>query len=249
MIGVAIVDGRLMDDRRGTARGRWASGTIRRTGAACPDDRRRAGPEHAVLVVEPLVGDAGIVGEPAGARPAQLVEDVARAAVRKAAAACRARAARAHRMSIRCCTPAGGSTARRRRITRPSRFVIVPSSSAHCADGSTTSARLAVSDRKKSATTRQSSARSRSLDADAVRRRHGDVRSHDEHRAHAAVRADRRQSAGRPTGRRPGIAAGRHAPDRGDVLRAPRDRRCAGSRAADRLSARARVRPVRFPVR
>ena len=48
------------------------------------------------------------------------------------------------------------------RLIRPSRLVVVPSSSAHCAEGNTTSARLAVSERKKSATTRQSSARKRS---------------------------------------------------------------------------------------
>ena len=47
-------------------------------------------------------------------------------------------------------TPIGAATARLRRMTRPSRLVIVPSSSAHCADGSTTSAILAVSERKKS---------------------------------------------------------------------------------------------------
>ena len=51
----------------------------------------------------------------------------------------------------------GGSSARRRRMTRPSRLVTVPSSSAHCAEGSTTSATFAVSERKKSATARKSS--------------------------------------------------------------------------------------------
>ncbi len=48
----------------------------------------------------------------------------------------------------------------RRRITRPSRLVIVPSSSAHCVVGSTTSASAAVSERKKSPTTSRSSFRS-----------------------------------------------------------------------------------------
>ena len=66
-------------------------------------------------------------------------------------------------MSVR--TPSGGSTIRRRINTRPSRFVSVPSSSAHCADGSTTWANSAVSERKKSATTRKSSELSRSRTA------------------------------------------------------------------------------------
>ncbi len=58
-------------------------------------------------------------------------------------------------------TPAGAATARRRLMTRPSRLVIVPSSSAHWVEGSTTSASWAVSERKKSATTSVSSALSR----------------------------------------------------------------------------------------
>ena len=58
-------------------------------------------------------------------------------------------------------TPIGAATARLRRMTRPSRLVIVPSSSAHCADGRTTSAIRAVSERKKSETARKSSDASR----------------------------------------------------------------------------------------
>ncbi len=38
----------------------------------------RARPEDALLGLDPLVGDAGVVGDPAGAGPAQLVEDLAR---------------------------------------------------------------------------------------------------------------------------------------------------------------------------
>ena len=62
-------------------------------------------------------------------------------------------------MSVR--TPSGGALAARRSSTRPSRFVVVPLSSAHCALGSTTSASAAVSERKKSATISVSSERSR----------------------------------------------------------------------------------------
>ena len=52
--------------------------------------------------------------------------------------------------------PAGASSAWRRRMTRPSRDVMVPSSSAHWVTGSTTSASAAVSERKKSQTTSRS---------------------------------------------------------------------------------------------
>ena len=63
-------------------------------------------------------------------------------------------------MSVR--TPGGGAKAGWRRRTRPSRLVVVPASSAHWALGKTTSANRAVSEGKKSATARKSSARRRS---------------------------------------------------------------------------------------
>ena len=121
----------------------------------------RAGPEDAVFRVDALLGDPAVVGGAARAGPAQFVENRARSAVKILPAPSRSASAVTICASVR--TPSGGGAcAWRRRITRPSRLVIVPSSSAHCAIGSTTSARSAVSDRKKSATTRKSSASSRS---------------------------------------------------------------------------------------
>ena len=111
------------------------------------DGRRfRAGPEYAVLGGDPLVADAGIVGGPAAGRGAQFGETSrgSRAEMRFRPRGDRP-APSGSRRSVQ--TPSGGGVARRRNSTRPSRLVMVPSSSAHCATGSTTSASAAVSDR------------------------------------------------------------------------------------------------------
>ena len=77
--------------------------------------------------VDPVVGDAGVVGAAARRGPAELVEDrprVGREVDRRRRAAS-ARPASTSR-SVRTPVAAARSTARRRRITRPSRLVIVP---------------------------------------------------------------------------------------------------------------------------
>jgi hypothetical protein len=119
----------------------------------------RAGPKHAGVGFNLFVGKAGVIGGASCAGAAQFVEDVAWAGISLPRPRC---SARAQIISMSVCTPSGGSNAGRRKMTRPSRFVIVPSSSAHCAEGSTTSANCAVSERKKSDTARKSSALSRS---------------------------------------------------------------------------------------
>ncbi len=63
---------------RRTGRGRPGWRSARRTAAACPGGRGRAGPEDAVLGADPVVGDAGVVGRPARGGPAQLVEHLLR---------------------------------------------------------------------------------------------------------------------------------------------------------------------------
>ena len=120
-----------------------------------------AGPEHAALGLDALVGDARVVGLPARRGPAQLVEDGLGVVGEELPAPepCR-RGRRAPPGRVR--TPPGARAARRRRSTRPSRLVIVPSSSAHWAQGRTTSASAAVSERKRSETARKSVSASRS---------------------------------------------------------------------------------------
>ena len=143
------------------ARRAWRSDP--RRGAACRGwRRRRARPEHALLAIDPRRRDPRVVRRRAGRGLAQLLEDGARPRLEKPVARSERAARVAEDPQIGTHALGGGSTTRRRRITRPSRLVIVPSSSAHCAEGRTTSARRAVSDRKKSQTTRKSSAPSRS---------------------------------------------------------------------------------------
>ena len=124
----------------------------RRTAAACPDDPVAGhGQNTPSSAVDPFVGDAGVVGRRRRASPgAARRRPRGCPSVRKKRCLPSAAASAAERCRDRSARPRGGSTARRRRMTRPSRFVIVPSSSAHCADGSTTSASCAVSERKKS---------------------------------------------------------------------------------------------------
>ena len=156
---------------------------------------RRAGvldvgarPEDTLLRVDPLVGDAGVVGDAAGAGPPQLVEDDPRI-VREVLAPAEFRRPAWTSICRSSSTPTGGGRACLRRITRPSTLVMVPSSSAHCAVGSTTSAMAAVSDRKMSETTSRSSAPSRSADPVGVRRGDHDVGRQHQQRPNAAVGA------------------------------------------------------------
>ena len=140
----------------------------------------------------------------------------------------------------------GASTALRRRSTRPSRLVIVPSSSAHWVTGSTTSASSVVSLGTRSQTTSRSSAASRRRTALAsgalttgLLPCTNSARTSPPQLAEQLdggnARAGQRLRGRRPTPRR--RARGRAGP------------RCCGSRAAGRTSARARGRPARCPAR
>src|SRR5581483_9370461 len=113
----------------------------------------RAGPEHAALRVDLLLGDARVVRNPALRGAAQLIEDRARRVELKELTPAHPRRQIAQDLPI---------AARLIFTTRPSRLVVVPSSSHQTAPGSTTSASSAVSDMKKSITTSGSrSARAR----------------------------------------------------------------------------------------
>ena len=113
-------------------------------------------------------------------------------------------------------TPVGGSSALRRRMTRPSRLVIVPSSSAHMALGRTTSASSAVSERKKSLTARKSRSPSRLMTRRASGALTATLRREHEEGADAAVGAERvEQLERRPPGHRQVV--GVDPPDGGDV--------------------------------
>ena len=96
--------------------------------------RRRAGPEDAVLGVEPLVADAGVVGRAAGGGAAQLVEDLGRVGRRSAGAARAGRPARPGSPG-RCATPpAAAATAAGAGSPGPRGWSSCPSSSAHWVD-------------------------------------------------------------------------------------------------------------------
>ena len=112
----------------------------------------RARPEERLAGVEAVVGDGGVVGAaPAEAR-ARLVEDLAGVVGRVVAGA----AGELGPEPQLGAGVAGWVDRLARRTTRPSSVVMVPSSSAHCVTGSTTSARSAVSEGTTSATTRRS---------------------------------------------------------------------------------------------
>jgi hypothetical protein len=96
-----------------------------------------------------LVGDAVVVGQPALGGDPQLVQDLGRAAERELVAR-PSRRASSHSIHQSVRASPGGSTALLYLITRPSPLVTRPSSSAQTVLGRTTSARAAVSDRKKS---------------------------------------------------------------------------------------------------
>ena len=126
----------------------------------CAEGADRARPVHRGSGIQHRVVDARVVGDarpltPGAARRTPRVRRPSRCPARRAGARARPRIHSSSR------TPSGGVSARRRRMTRPSRFVIVPSSSAHWGTGRTTSARAAVSERKKSDTTSRSSRPSR----------------------------------------------------------------------------------------
>ena len=134
--------------RRGSARGRPRWRSARGTGAACPGARSSGhGQNDAALARDALVGDARVVGgPPALARRSSSKTSSGSASESRPGSRGARRGPRSTSRSLR--TPSRRLDARRRRrITRPSRLVIVPSSSAHCVTGRTTSAQLRPSRR------------------------------------------------------------------------------------------------------
>src|SRR5262249_12088602 len=89
ILGVGVLDGRVVRSR---VESRLAVGEVEGSGATgdwipgprLEETRRpgmvlgRAGPEDAALALDALAGDPGLVGDAAGRRPPELVEDLAR---------------------------------------------------------------------------------------------------------------------------------------------------------------------------
>ncbi len=123
---------------------------------------------------------------------------------------------------------------------------MVPSSSAHCATGSTTSAWAAVSDRNEIGHHQQVEGVEPGAELHRRRRRNDDVRA--EHQEAAYRRAERRQQFGGGQAG-PRQVVGIDAPDRGDLGAMRRDCRACDSREAGPPSGRARGRPGRCPGR
>ena len=163
VLGADLLGRRPVLHRRGTGPGRpgWRSG--RRRAGACPGRPRSGqGQKTPFVGVDPLPGDAGVVGRPAGRGPPQLRRRPSARIGREGRAGASEPGGQVGE-DRQVGADAGRAAARsaRRRSTRPSRLVIVPSSSAHWAIGSTTSASAAVSESTKSATTSRSRSRSR----------------------------------------------------------------------------------------
>ena len=119
--------------RDGTIRARPSGWGSRRANSRGVRGPRRGRPVQGLAGVEPVVGDARVVGATAGAGAGQLVEH--RRRLGRPVTGLPSSAARSAKTSSSLRTSPGGSTARRRRRTRPSRPVMVPSSSAHWVTG------------------------------------------------------------------------------------------------------------------
>ncbi len=100
----------------------------------------RARPEDALLSVDPLVGDAGVVGRRRRRDARRSSSKTSRGSAEKYSPAAEALGEQLEDGEVVARRRPGAASARRRRMTRPSRFVMVPSSSAHWAAGRTTSA-------------------------------------------------------------------------------------------------------------
>ena len=204
---------------RGSARVRSASGSARRTGAACPGGPRTGRARRRRPRVDALVADARVVGGAARARAAQLLEDLARARSNAKPLAAPSARASSHRISMSVRTPwrrsnAGAGASRGPRgwsSCRP------PRPTARRAARRRASARGLGEEEV--ATPPAGRARAAARRRAAVGRRDRGVRAEHEERAHAAVGAERVEHlVGRAAGA--GNALGVDAPDAATCARA-----------------------------
>src|SRR5579884_3668212 len=110
-----------------------------------------AWPEDSTLLIDLLPRDAIVIGHPSFGGLPILVPDVADRLIGEELLTAQASGQFAHDLPVASGLPRG-SAARLILITRPSRLVVVPSSSHQTVPGRTTSASSAVSDMKKSTT-------------------------------------------------------------------------------------------------